>query len=98
MRSIRRNSNAGSNRANSDGTEALKLLAREIEKHEGSATTDGTTLGAGVEEFVRENPGEVTPQWLHHAELRLQKAVESFGTDRPLRHLLQTLVPQEVEF
>ena len=84
MRATCRSRNAASNRATSDETEALKLLAREIEKHEGSTTTDGTTLGAVVEEFVRENPGEVTPQWLHDVELRLHEAVEFFGTDRPL--------------
>jgi hypothetical protein len=74
----------GSNRATSDETEALLLLAREIEKLEGRPTKGSATLGASVEEFVRVNPGEVTEQWLHDVELRLTRAVEFFGSDREL--------------
>lgn len=41
-------------------------------------------LGAVFEESVKENLGDVTPQWLHEVKLRLTKAVHFFGTDRPL--------------
>jgi len=74
----------GSKRATCDETEALKLLAREIEELDGKPASDGGRLGPVVRDFVRENPGEVTAQWLHDVELRLTKAVEYFGTDREL--------------
>ena len=37
-----------------------------------------------MDEFIRQNPGEVTEQWLHDTELRLLKAVEYFDADRDL--------------
>ncbi len=37
-----------------------------------------------MDEFIRQNPGEVTEGWLHDTELRLLKAVEYFGADRDL--------------
>lgn len=82
----------GSNRATSDEAEALKLLAREIEKLEGKPSTGEAMLSEVVKEFVRENPGEVTPQWLHDVELRLRKAVEFFGSEREL----STIEPKDL--
>ena len=74
----------GSKRATADEAEAIQLLAREVEKLKGKPSSGEARLGDVVEEFVRENPGEVTPQWLHDVELRLTKAVEFFGSDREL--------------
>jgi integrase len=82
----------GSNRATSDEAEALKLLAGEIEKLEGKPAQGAACLGDVVTEFVEENPGEVTEQWLHDVELRLRKAVEFFGSDRELR----TIEPKDL--
>jgi integrase len=82
----------GSNRATSDEAEAQILLAREIEKLEGKPTTGEAGLGSVVEEFISENPGDVTRQWLHDVELRLSKAVEFFGTDRQLN----TISPRDL--
>jgi integrase len=79
-------------RATTDETEALKLLADEIEEFQGRTPTGTGLLGPFAEEFIEANPGEVTERWLHDTELRLTKAVEFFGKRRELR----TITPSHV--
>ena len=75
----------GSSRATTDEIEAHKLLAAKIEEVQGTVPTSGSArLKPFVDEFIRQNPGEVTEQWLHDTELRLLKAVQYFGADREL--------------
>ena len=75
----------GSSRATTDEIEAHKLLARKIEEIQGKVAASGSArLKPFMDEFIRQNPGEVTEQWLHDTELRLLKAVEYFGADRDL--------------
>ena len=75
----------GSSRATTDEVEAYKLLASKIEEIQGKVAASGSArLKPFMEEFIRQNPGDVTDQWLHDTELRLQRAVEYFGVDRDL--------------
>ena len=75
----------GSSRATTDEIEAHKLLASKIEEIQGKVAASGSArLKPFMDEFIRQNPGEVTEQWLHDTELRLLKAVEYFGADRDL--------------
>lgn len=71
--------------ATTDETEALKLLAVEIEKVQEQTSNVGTgRLGPFAKEFIRANPGGVTERWLHDTDLRLAAAVAFFGTHRDL--------------
>ena len=75
----------GSSRATTNEIEAFQLLTRKIEEIEGKVSASGSArLKPFVDEFTRQNPGEVTEQWLHDSELRLLKAVEYFGADRDM--------------
>ena len=75
----------GLSRATTDEIEAHKLLARKIEEIQGKVAASGSArLKPFIDGFIRQNPGEVTEQWLHDTELRLLKAVAYFGADRDL--------------
>ena len=75
----------GSTRATTDEIEAHKLLASKIEEIQGKVSASGSArLKPFVEGFIRQNPGDVTEQWLHDTELRLLKAAAYFGVDRDL--------------
>ena len=82
----------GTNRATTDKDEAAQLLAGKI--RELGAVTLGPAVGleAFVDEFVAANPGGVTDKWLSDTALRLRRAAEFFGTDRPL----ETIRPKDV--
>ena len=51
-----------------------------------------TSLGTFVEQFLRDNPKGVTERWLKETRLRLRRAVDFFGVDRPL----VTIRPKDV--
>lgn len=76
---------SGSSRATTDESEAYKLLGSKIEEMQGKVPSGGPArLKPFMDGFIRQNPGEVTEQWLHDTELRLLEAVEFFGVDRDL--------------
>jgi integrase len=76
---------SGSTRATTDESEALKLLGRRIQELEAEPpSVNSGILGPLVEDFLLQNPGEVTERWLEDTALRLKRACEQFGKERDL--------------
>ena len=44
-------------------------------------------LAVVANQFLKANPGDVTEKWLGDVKRRLVRAVEWFGTDRPIRSI-----------
>jgi len=82
----------GGTRATSDPIEAQILLAAKIEELRGSNKIASNSLGAFARRFGRDNPGDVTEQWLSEIERRLENAGAFFGSHIPL----ESITPRDV--
>ena len=92
----------GSSRATTDEIEAHKLLASKIEEIQGKVAASGSArLKPFMDEFIRQNPGEVTEQWSAGSEnpiggsRQLPRPLHAHGGGvcHHLREILSATVP-----